>query len=230
MTGGSARHVPLRPNAHALAVLDEMREPLERRILGPITAAGYDAPLPVLTKQPQPLEVRYTDRATTLIAADYSRDPIVNQDSGLICAPKSERRKLKRLGEHGIDPDQVWILREIPGTWRPGETPPRMIGLTAAQTARTRHAQHLQVGAAAFVVGRALLYTAGAAFVVATGAVVALGAVTVAGVGLAAGAATAPLEGGLDPIVLAGVTHPETGAVAWVPVAAWDEIEDERRW
>ena len=221
----------LLPNADALAVLDEMREPLERRILGPIAAAGYDAPLPVLTKAPAPLEVRYTDRDTTLIAADYSRDPIVNQDGGLIRAPKSERRKFKELREHGIDPDQLWILREIPGTWRPGETPPRMIGLTTAQTARERHVQHLQAGAAAFVVGRALLYTAGTVFAVATGAVVALGAITVVGVaGLAAGAAAAPLEGGLDPIVLAGVRHPETGAVAWVPIAAWDEIPDERAW
>lgn len=217
----------LRPDPRALAVLDDLSRPLEQRLLGPIAQAGHDPPLPVLTKRPAPLEVRYTDRGTTLTAADYLHDPLVAQDGGLVRAPKSVRRKLKKLERHGIDPDRLWILREMPGVWQPGETPPRMMGLETAETARSTHLQHLQVGAAAFAVGRALLYTAGAAVVVATGAVVAAGAITVGAVGAVA---LAPLAEGLDPIVLAGIEHPETGAVAWVPIAAWDEIPDERTW
>ena len=75
---------------------------------------------------------------------------------------------------------------------------------------------------------------AGAAFVVATGAVIALGAITIAGVDESrAPRAESPRHrgrAGSAPIVLAGVTHPETGAVAWVPIAAWDEIRAERDW
>lgn len=217
----------LRRNEQALPVLKELAEPLSRRIYGPIAAAGYDAPQPVLTGHPPPLEVCYSDRGTTLTAALYDHDPLITQDRGRLRAPKSERRKLKDLAKSGTDPDMVMVLREIPGTWRPGEPPPRMIGLTTAQTARDRHVQHLQVGAAAFVFGRALLYTAGAALAVATGAVAALGAVTIAGIGALA---VAPLAAGLDPIVLGGIVHPGTGAVAWVPLAAWDEIPDARAW
>ena len=35
----------LRPNADALAVLDDLSRPLEERLLGPTTQAGYEAPL-----------------------------------------------------------------------------------------------------------------------------------------------------------------------------------------
>ncbi len=95
-----------------------------------------------------------------------------------------------------------------------------MIGVETAETARSRHLQHLQVGADAFAVGWGLLYTAGAAVVLATGAAVALGAIAIAGVG---SVVMAPLADGLDPILLAGIDHPETGAVAWVAIAAWDK-------
>jgi len=61
---------------------------------------------------------------------------------------------------------------------------------------------------------------------VATGAVVAAGAITIGAVG----GAMAPLADGLDPILLAGIDHPETGAVAWTVIAAWDEIPDGRGW
>ncbi len=219
----------LRPNSDALAVLDELAEPLERRILKPYVAATQTAPpRPTLTLYPDaPLEVRYSTRGTTLTAAHWEHDPLVAHERGTIRAPKSQKRQLKKLGESGLNPDLVWVLREMPGTWRPGEEPTRMIGVETAETARTRHIQHLQASAAAFVVGRALLYTAGAAFALATGAVVALGAVTIGAVGAVA---MAPLAAGLDPIVLAGIVHPETGAVAWVPIAAWDEIPDRRGW
>jgi hypothetical protein len=217
----------LRPNADALAVLDDLSRPLEERLLGPIAQAGYDAPLPVLTERPEPLTVRYTDRGTTLTAADYLHDPHVAQDGGLIRAPKSVQKQFKDFEQHGIDPDRLWILRETPGVWRPGETPPRMMGLETAETARTKHLQHLQVGAAAFAVGKGLLYVAGGALVVATGVVVAAGAITVGAIGAVA---MAPLADGLDPIVLAGIDDPKTGAVAWVVIGSWDEIADERSW
>lgn len=214
-------------NPEADAIFKALAEPLEDRIYGPIAKAGYDAPpLPVLTSRPGSLELRYTDRGTTLTAAGYQHDPLVAHE-GLIRAPKSERKKLKALEKAGIDPDHVWVLRELPGIWRPGQAPPRTMGLETAETARTRHIQHLQVGAAAFAVGRALLYTAGAAVALATGSVVAVGAITVAGIGTVA---LAPLAEGLDPIILAGIEHPQTGAIAWTPIAAWDEIPDERGW
>jgi len=217
----------LRPDPRALAVLDDLSRPLEERLLGPIAKARDDAPPPVLTKRPAPLEVCYTDRGTTLMAADYLHDPLVAQDGGLVRAPKSVRRKLKKLERHGIDPDRLWILREVPGVWHPGETPPRMMGRETAETTRSKHLQHLQVGAAAFAVGKGLLYVAGGALVVATGAVVAASAITVGAIGAVA---MAPLADGLDPIVLAGIDDPKTGAVAWTVIAAWDEIPDGRGW
>lgn len=216
----------LQPNTDALAILDDLSRPLEERLLGPIAQAGHDAPAPVLTERPAPLDVRYTDRGTTLTAADYARDPLVTQDGGLVRAPKSVQKQLRDFEKHGIDPDRLLIFREMPGIWKPGETPPRMMGLETAETARSNHLQHLQVGAAAFAVGKALLYVAGGALVVATGAVVAAGAITIGAVG----GAMAPLADGLDPIVLAGIDHPETGAVAWTVIAAWDEIPDGRGW
>lgn len=219
----------IRPNPEALAVLEDLREPLEHRLYGPMRQVVKDVPPPVLTRYPRPFDVRYSDRNTTLTAARYDLDLMVAQDGGLIRAPKSEQRKLKKFEKHGIDPELVWVLREFSGVWRPGETPPRMIGVETMETARTRHVQHLQIGAAAFLFGRAALYTAGAAVAVLTGAaVVAVGAVGVVGLG-AAGAAS-PLAHGLDPLVLGGVVHEETGSVAWVPLAAWDEIPDERGW
>lgn len=224
--GPAEATLPLpRPSPAAQAILAGLRGPLEERIHGPIAAAGYDAPpLPVLTSPPAPLTVRYTDRDTTLTAADYPHDPLVAQDGGLIRAPKSVRRKLQALEKHGIDPDRLWILREMPGVWRPGETPPRMMALETAETARSKHLQHLQVGAAAFAVGKGLLYVAGAAVVAAAGVTVAAGAITVGAVTMA------PLAGGLDPILLAGLDDPKTGAVCWTILAAWDEIPDERSW
>jgi hypothetical protein len=215
-------------NESASAVLDELVEPLERRIIGPYARVDkVPPPAPLLTSYPAAsLELRYTDRGTTLTAAHYSHDPLVAHE-GVLRAPKSELKKLRKLERAGLDPDLVWVLRELPGTWRPGELPPRMIATETAATARTRELLHLQAAAAAFVFGRALLYTAAAALTVAAGAAVALGSISIA----AAGAiATTPLGQGLDPIILAGVAHPRQPAVAWVAISAWDEIEDSRGW
>jgi len=221
------------PNPHAVAALEAMRGDLEERLFRPIRRAGCDVPSPVLTAPPAPLEVRRTNRGTTVVAADFALDPLIRQDRGRLRAPKKERRKLKRINKCGLDPDRVLVVREIPGHWVPGQVPPRMIGVETVETARTRHLQHLQVGAAAFAFGRAMLYVAGTAFAIATTGVVALGAITIAGAIGAAGsgsAVSAPLAGGLDPLILAGIEHPRTGAVAWVPIAAWDEIADHRGW
>jgi hypothetical protein len=211
----------LRPDSDALRILDDLESPLEERLLGPMRRAEVEPAQPVLTKMPAPLDFRHTDRDTTLTAARYDLDPWVLEDRGWLRAPPSERKKLEVLRQVGIDPDLVFILRETPGRWEPGQTPVRMTHVETVETARDRHLQHLQVGAAAFAVGRAMLYTAAGAVVLVTGATLALGAITIA----AAGAiATAPLAAGLDPIVLGGVVHEPTGAVAWVPMAAWDEI------
>lgn len=216
----------LRPNADALAVLDDLSRPLEERLYGPIAQAGYDAPPPVLTSRPAPLEVRYSTSSTTLTAADYEHDPIINYDGGLMRAPEEAQERLVRITDAGAKPDLVWVLRELPGTWKPGTKPPEMTGVT---TRRDNEQQHLQVAATAFAVGRSMLYVASAtAAAVVAGAVV-LGGITVAAGAIVAGAvATAPLAEGLDPLILGGVVDPRTGAVAWVPLAAWDEVEDAR--
>lgn len=217
----------LRRDPKAEAIIAQLREPLEDRILGPMAQAGYDVPAPLVTQCPSPLEYAHTDRQTTLTAADFLHDPWVAQDGGLVRAPKSVQRRFKEFEKHGIDPDRLWILRETPGIWRPGETPTRMMGLETAETARSKHLLHLQANAAAFALGKGLLYVAGGALAVATGVVVAAGAITVGAVGAVA---MAPLAVGLDPIVLAGIDDPKTGAVVWTVLAAWDEIPDGRRW
>lgn len=215
----------LQPNADALAVLDDLSRPLEERLYGPIAEAGYSAPPPVLTKRPAPLEVRYTNRETTLTAAHWARDPILT-DQGEIGAPDKELERLHRLDNAGIKPELVWVLRELPGTWRPNTRPPEMTGVT---TRRDNEQRYLQTAATAFAVGREMLYVAAASAAAVVAGAVALGSIAIAGAAAGARAAvTAPLADGLDPIVLGGIVHPETGAVAWVPLAAWDEAPDVR--
>jgi hypothetical protein len=44
------------------------------------------------------------------------------------------------------------------------------------------------------------------------------------------GEASLFLRPATNPIVLAGIDDPKTGAVAWVVIGSWDEIPDGRRW
>jgi hypothetical protein len=203
----------LRPNGDAL-IANELAVPLERRIFTPLVEAGVPLPSTFLTDAPRPLDWRYTPRNTTLVAAHPARDPVAAAGGGLIPAPPEVRRQLAELRNY--DPDLLWVVRELPGRWEPGQEPPRMIGV---ETRRENEQLHLQAAATAFTVGRTLLYVAAGVVLAAVGAPLALGAAVL----------TIPLAVGVDPIVLGGIVHPETGAVAWVPLAAWDEVPDDSR-
>lgn len=51
----------------------------------------------------------------------------------------------------------------------------------------------------------------------------AVGALGTATVGVAGAALGAGASVGLDPVILGGVEDPESGKIAWVPIAAWPE-------
>jgi hypothetical protein len=97
----------LRQDNNAVAILDELSRPLEERLLGPLPQAGYDPPPPILAERLVSLEVRYTERGTTLTAAPYQQDPLVAHE-GWLRAPNRVLESLAAYGKNGIDPDPSW--------------------------------------------------------------------------------------------------------------------------
>lgn len=199
-------------------LLEELHEPLERQLLGPMRAIGLNTCAPVITARPLPVETRRVTSGNWAVAASYHADPVVAHCGGVIPAPKQQRRQLADLHRAGASPDLLFILRELPADWEPGTPPPKMV---AVEAARSAHEHQLEIATGALTFGVQLLHVA-AGLIAGTAAVAAAAA---AGGAVAAGAVSLVA---LDPIVLGGLVHP-SGAVAWVPLAAWDEIDVRAR-
>jgi hypothetical protein len=179
----------------------ELEALLGRKILGPARSIGYD--LPVIGVSPDvpegPVYTR-TPHGTWAYGTDYRSDPAAQQYGGVSPVPASILDSLAEMRSVGVKPTDLWIVHEADGRWEPGTPLPP----TVPPSRRVRRHDELLI---------ALTEQTKRGLVVA-GAV--LGAVVAAPVALVASPAI-----GLDPMILAGVRHPD-GPCAWVPLASWN--------
>jgi hypothetical protein len=212
-------------NAETAAVSPALAERLEQQVFAPARAAGFEElAVATITDPPPPIEAKRSPDGKWWVASTFELDPVTVANGGVMEAPAEVVTELNEMRSAGIDFDQVWVLSELPADWTPGTPPPKMRlaggDPGAAQVVRSQETvfaaglEALRLTAQA--VGTAVRGTA----VVGGAAVGALGTATVgvAGAALGAGASV-----GLDPVILGGVEAPESGKIAWVPIAAWLE-------
>lgn len=180
---------------------------LEERVFGPTRAAGSELSVLAVTDPPPPIEIRRSPHGSWWLAANSDADPMALSNEGFTYAPSDVIDNLRLLRKAGVDFDYIFVLHEIPGDWQPGTPLPKM---KLAGTGESTTAPVIAAQEATFEVGRQLLRAAGS--------VVGIAATGMAA--LAAGAASVAF----DPVVLGGIEDPETGQIAWVGLAAWDEV------
>lgn len=172
-----------------------------RKIVAPARQIGYD--LPVIGVSPdvptKPIFTR-TPHGTWAYGTDYRSDPAADQYGGVSPIPAPILESLREMRAVGVRPTDLWIVHEADGSWEPGKPLPP----TVPPARRVRRHDELLIGVTEQM-KRGLLVA---------GAV--LGAVAAAPAALLAAPAV-----GLDPVILAGVRHPD-GPCAWVPLASWN--------
>ena len=188
----------------------ELIERTEESLLAPARRAQLELPVIGTSEEPHG-DVYWQDPTSQWwLFSHHLSDPTAEQYGGVV-VPEEQREKLVRLLREGFSPDLVWVGHELPARWSPGETLPDLVPAAPASTALAIGGgsikPELSAGSAqaAVTIGRS-------AFKVTKTLVV--GAATV---GLALGATMAEL----DPIIIAGVRHPDLGAVTWVEVTRW---------
>jgi hypothetical protein len=187
----------------------KLADRLEREVFAPARSIGADVPLVAVTDPLPPVEIRRSSRGTWWVASTFEANPVVLANGGVTKAPPPVIEELRALRAAGIDFDYIYVLDELPGTWIPGTPPPAMQPLrndSAAGVVRTQES----IFAAGLAGLRAATKVAASA---------GRGGITV---GAVAGAA---LAGAIayDPLILGGVTDPDSGRIAWFTLAAWDE-------
>jgi hypothetical protein len=190
----------LPPKHQGLAL--ELQEPMRRLLLDPARSIGRDDVEAVgVTEIPSQPIVRQTETGSWFFATDFLNDPGLERDGG-IAVPEVELQRLRALRDAGVRPDLIWIAHELPTNWAPDQPLPELVP-------DPLHVRKLDETLERFVRG-----TAKVSAEVVRGVAIGLGV----GVGLA----LAPIAAiGLDPVILAGVRHPEHPYAAWVKVAAW---------
>lgn len=190
----------------------EFGERLERQVFAPARSMGVGLEVSVVTDPPPPIEFKQSPTGTWWVASSFDVDPIALSNGGLTTAPPDVVAELRALRAAGVDFEFIFILHELPKEWTPGTPIPRM---QLAGTAGDDAAAVVNMQKAVLAAGLdALRATAQVAGVAARGIATA-GAVAVAG--MAVGVA-------LDPVVMGGVKDPGSDRIAWVPLAAWDEV------
>jgi hypothetical protein len=174
----------------------ELELRLQRAILEPGRAVGRD--LPVLGVSERPQDSCYWQRGdgSWMFATDYRTDPTFAALDGRIAMPRAALEAFAALTDAGLECDTIWMVHDLPPTWRPGDPIPGVPDPPAARRSRSgpdkvaSAPQRIRQAAAKLNEVRA----------------------------------TAPqsISVGLDPVVLGGLTHAETGAVLWVELARWD--------
>lgn len=190
----------------------KLAERLERQVFAPARSIGADLPLTAVTDPLPPVEVRRSPRGTWWLAATSDADPVTLSNDGVTKAPPEVVDRLRRLRAAGVDFDYIYILHELPDTWTPGTPPPTM------QLAGNRNVDSASVARlqeATFTAGL------GAARVTAKMLGIAARGALMAGTAMAGAMAAAIVY---DPVVLGGIQDPESGRIAWVTLAAWDEV------
>lgn len=182
---------------------------LETELLAPARRAGIELSVIGTTMEPRGQVEYQAPNGQWWIFNHHRDDPTAALHGGVV-VPTEVRQRLEQLLRHGFAPDTIWIGHEMPVEWHPGQPKPDLVPQRRPATTdlvTTARRPALPAGSADFgvAVGKGLLK--------ATKALV-LGA---AAVGLAVGSAMAEL----DPIIVAGVRDPSSGAVTFVEVARW---------
>lgn len=184
-----------------LEIERSLSELTDQRVLSPARAAGYELHLVGATVYPQRQTVARTSRGTWLFV-DHWVDPTADEDGDLQVPPEQleQMHELDRL----IAPDLLFIGHQLPNSYREGDPIPQLVPPPRHLRERDeRLTQRLRRGTELFLKGSgAVLTLAAAAPIMAVGAIASLGA-------------------GLDPIIFAGVVHPEYPAVQWVVLVHW---------
>ena len=196
-----ANSATLIPTASREVVIGpELGAELERRVFGPAKAAGSELSVVAVTDPPPPVQVQKAPDGSWWVDADTDADPVAMARGGITKAPPEIVDNLRSLREGGVDFDCLRVLHQLPADWEPGTPPPKMelAPIGPSKSAPVVAFQEATFGLAAKVVG----------------AVAAVADATVAAVG----------DMTLDPVVLGGIKDPESGQIAWVGLAAWDEV------
>jgi hypothetical protein len=182
----------------------ELEPRLWEAILQPGRVVGRDLPVVGMSETPQaPAFWQQQPDRSWLFAADYRQDPTFAASPGKIVMPRAELQAFDALAAAGLNCDLIWIAHELPATWQPGHAIPRVPDPPRAR----RHRRVLDT--------------------IANGSRVAIREGTRTALQVGAAVAVLPAIGlvglvGLDPVVLGGLVHEETGAVVWVELARWD--------
>lgn len=217
--------VLLTPSGKPPVIGAALNERLEQQVFAPARAAGLEElAIAAVTDPPPPIEAKRSPDGKWWVASTFELDPVTVANGGVMEAPAEVVTELTEMRGAGIDFDQVWVLSELPADWTPGTPPPKMRlaggDPGAAQVVKNQETvfaaglEALRLTAQA--VGTAVKGTAE----VSGAAVGAMGAATVSVAGAALGAGASV---GLDPVILGGIEDPESGKIAWVPIAAWLE-------
>ena len=193
-------------NALVPAPSNDPVDGVEERLLLPARRAGYD--LPVIGTSEEPAGDAYWQGPTGSwwLITDRRTDPTAEIYGGVV-VPEAEREKLVRLLREGFAPDRILIGHEMGPRWTPGDPIPDFV------PKRPSAPQGLQRADLAVASTKATM-TLGHAAVTATKALF-VGAVAV-------GSAVGQALSELDPVIIAGVRDPRSGAVTWVEVARWN--------
>lgn len=185
---------------------------LEQKVFSPARSMGADFTVTAVTEEPPPTEAKPSGNGTWWVASTFELDPVALSNGGQTKAPAEIVTGLRSLREAGVDFDLVWVLNELPAEWVPGTPAPPMRILGGDDGVAIDRV--VQTQEAVFAAGLEALRLTGQVLGLAARGVATAGAAAIAGIGQAVV---------LDPVILGGVRDPESGLVAWVPLAAWIE-------
>ena len=172
-----------------------------RRIIGPARSIGYDLPtLGISADVPVGPVYRRTPAGSWAYATDYRIDPAAEQYGGCSPVPEPVLDSLWQMSAAGVTADELIVVHEVDASWQPG----RPLPLLVPPAKRFRRHDELLIGATEQL--KRGLIVAGAV----------LGAAAAAPAALLVSPAV-----GLDPVLMAGVRHPD-GPCIWVALAAWN--------
>jgi hypothetical protein len=183
------------------AVQGQLDDLTECRLLSPAREAGYELHLVGATVWPQRQMITKTSQGTWLFVEHWN-DPTADRD-GDILVPPEQHEQLVEL-DRFVAADLLFLGHQLPGSYNEGDPIPQLVPPPKHLREKDeRLTQALRTATTLFLKGAgAVLTVAAAAPIVAVGAVASLGA-------------------GLDPIIFAGVQHPEEPVVQWVVLVSW---------
>ncbi len=184
----------------------------DQRLLLPARRAGHELPIIGTSDEPDGDLYWQAPSGHWWLFTDRRTDPTAEVYGGVV-VPEDVREKLVDLLREGFAPDRILIGHEFPLDWAPGDPRPDLVPKAHPRLAQRPAAEVFRQADIPTVSTRGTLKLGRA---VLTGMKALL--VGAAAVGSVIGMALSQL----DPVVVAGVRDPRTGAVTWVEVARWD--------